>query len=233
VAALLTSGAALPGGTQVQFLSGAGSTNNGGVVIAGATTTTTRPSEEALSKSNRTTTTVQGVTTTTRKPRGSTTTSSTPGGSSTTQPHATTTTAPGTPACGRTDLVYSSKTDRTTYGPKQTVTVSLVARNTSTRTCTAPSTCGITGWASVQNTGTGATVWKNNPVAITCTNPPPAPPRLGPGQSADYPVGVWDQSVCPSGDGCGGSHAPAGSYNATAHRGTVNATPSPAFQTTG
>jgi hypothetical protein len=222
----------LPGGQRLQFLSGQGSADNGGALVAGSTTTSTNPTDEEAFRTRRTTTTIQGATTTTRTPR-STTTSSTPGGSTTTQPPGqTTTTAASAQACGRTDLYYSTTTDRQSYGHNATVTVSLVARNTSTRTCTAPSVCGITGWASVQN-GQGQTVWKNTPVAITCTNPPPAPARLGPGQSTSYVVGQWDQTVCPTGDACSGAHAPAGQYNAFAHRGSVNATASPTFTLTG
>jgi len=62
----------------------------------------------------------------------------------------------------------------------------------------------------VQN-ASGTVVWQSHPIAVACTNPPPAPPHLGPGQSATYQAGTWDQA------------APAGTYRAIAHRGDVTA----------
>jgi hypothetical protein len=77
--------------------------------------------------------------------------------------------------------------------------------------------CGVGAWASVQS-ASGAEVWRSSPIAAMCTNPPPQPPRLNPGQSVGYPAGTWNQQICSSSGSC--SAAAAGGYHAVGHRGT-------------
>jgi len=130
------------------------------------------------------------------------------------------TAATASSACTSSDLDYSTITDHSTYGAGQAVTISLVVHNHSGRPCDAPGPCGIGPWATVQNAA-GTVVWQSHPIAVACTNPPPGPPHLAPGQSATYGAGTWDQEVCTS-SGCSGQ-APAGTYRAVAHRGNVTA----------
>jgi hypothetical protein len=136
-------------------------------------------------------------------------------------PTSTTTTAPVGP-CGASDLDYSTSTDRTSYAPGRAVTVSMVVHNHSSHPCDGPGFCGISPWASVQNAA-GTQVWRSNAIAIACTNPPPAPPRLAPGASYSYAAGTWDQQVCDSTSGSCSGQAPAGTYRAIAHRGNTTA----------
>jgi hypothetical protein len=141
----------------------------------------------------------------------------------------TTTTAPGVsraaaPTCADSALAWSTATNKTRYAKGERVTVTLVVRNTSSGTCDGPSTCGLGPWAEVQDAG--GTVWRNNPTSTSCTNPPPAPPRLGPGQSATYRTpSAWNQRTCPGQGDCPNKQAPAGSYRAIAHRGDITAAP--------
>ncbi|MDQ1428121.1 MAG: hypothetical protein QOK39_1597 [Acidimicrobiaceae bacterium] len=124
----------------------------------------------------------------------------------TTRPR-TTTTAPGAD-CGPGDLAYSTATDATSYAVGASVSINLVARNVSGRTCTGPSNSGISAVATVSNSA-GAVVFRSNPIAITCTNPCIAP-VLAPGQSHAYGAGTWDPAT------------PAGSYSAMATRNGVS-----------
>ncbi|MBV8160837.1 MAG: hypothetical protein JO265_07940 [Acidimicrobiia bacterium] len=147
----------------------------------------------------------------------------TPAGSRTQAPTtaAPTSASPTAAGCPSTALDYATVTDRSSYAPGQSVSIALVVHNHSTRPCDGPGPCGIGPWASVQN-ASGAVVWQSHPIAVACTNPPPAPPRLAPGQSVTYPAGTWNQQLCAVSGGCAGQ-APAGSYRAAAHRGNVKA----------
>ena len=124
----------------------------------------------------------------------------------TTRPR-TTTTSPGA-ACGPGDLAYSTATDASSYAVGASVSINLVARNVSGRTCTGPSNAGISAVATVSNSA-GTVVFRSNPIAITCTNPCIAP-VLAPGQSHAYGAGTWDPAT------------PAGSYSAMATRNGVS-----------
>jgi hypothetical protein len=131
-------------------------------------------------------------------------------------------TAPtATSACSASALDYSTVTDRSRYAPGQAVSISLVVRNHTNRPCDGPSPCGIGPWATVQN-ASGTVVWQSHPIAVACTNPPPGPPRLGPGQSVTYGAGTWNQEVCSASGTCSGQ-APLGTYRAVAHRDGVTA----------
>ena len=127
-----------------------------------------------------------------------------------------------TSACPASALDYSTVTDRSSYTRGQPVTISLVVHNHSNRPCDGPGPCGVGPWASVQTTS-GATVWQSHPIAVACSNPPPAPPRLAPGQSVTYQAGTWNQVVCASSSSSCSSQAAPGTYRAIAHRGNVNA----------
>ena len=124
--------------------------------------------------------------------------------------------------CASSDLTYTTVTDRSSYARGQQVAISLVVTNHANHPCDAPSVCGVGPWASIVNR-TGNVVWRSNPIAVACTNPPPAPPRLAPGQSTSYGAGTWDQSTCTS-SACPGPLAPPGTYRAIAHRGSTSAT---------
>ena len=124
--------------------------------------------------------------------------------------------------CASSDLSYTTVTDRASYARGQQVAISLVVTNHANRPCDAPSVCGVGPWASIVNR-TGNVVWRSNPIAVACTNPPPAPPRLAPGQSTSYGAGTWDQSTCTS-SACPGPLASPGTYRAIAHRGSTSAT---------
>jgi hypothetical protein len=123
--------------------------------------------------------------------------------------------------CPASALDYSTITDRSAYGRGQQVAIGLVVRNRSNVPCDGPGPCGIGPWATVQN-ASGAIVWQSHPIAVACTNPAPAPPRLGPGQSTTYAAGTWDQTVCSPSGTCSGQ-APPGTYRAVAHRGSARA----------
>jgi hypothetical protein len=198
-----------------------GGSNNGDATSGDVTTTTS--ADSALAKGHRTTTTEDGVTTT-RVPRPTTTvagaTTSVPsgGGGGNTPP-------PTSPigACKSTDLVYTTRTNKGSYRPNEQVGIELLVRNASNRPCRAPGPCGVGPWASIENTA-GATIWKNAPKAVGCTNPPPESPLLNPSDSHNYgTVASWNQLICPDGDGCEGAHAQPGTYRAIAHRGAVTA----------
>jgi hypothetical protein len=136
----------------------------------------------------------------------------------------TTTTSADVPACSDADLDYSTTTDRSSYAPGQSVVISLVVHNHSGHTCDGPPPCGMGPSAVVQD-GNGTTVWQNSAVASMCTNPPPAPPRLAPGQSSSQRASTaWDQRGC-TGKGCTPAQSPAGTYRAIARRGSVTAGP--------
>jgi hypothetical protein len=123
--------------------------------------------------------------------------------------------------CDASALSYSTTTDRSKYGPGQSVTIFLVVRNRSSKPCQGPGPCGIGPWASVAN-ASGAVVWQSQPIAVACVNPPPQPPELQPGQSATYQAGTWNREVCAASGSCS-SQAPPGTYRAVAHRGDVSA----------
>jgi hypothetical protein len=191
---------------------GGGGSDN---VSADETTTTTSP-DDAVNRTQRSTSTVPGATTTTRAPR----TTTTAGGPVATSAAGT---APTSPIgnCKAADLAYTTHTSKPAYRPNDAVEISITVRNSSTRPCYAPPPCGINAWASVEDTS-GATVWKNSPASTPCPNPAPSTPLLNPNDSHNYGiVATWNQLVCPNGDGCGGPHAPAGTYRATARRGTA------------
>jgi hypothetical protein len=122
----------------------------------------------------------------------------------------TTTTAAGA-ACGPGELAYSTSTDASGYAVGASVSINLVVRNVSGRTCTGPSNSGISAVAMVSNSA-GAVVFRSNPIAIACTNPCIAP-VLAPGQSHAYGAGTWDPAT------------PAGNYSATATRNGVSGSP--------
>ena len=145
-------------------------------------------------------------------------------GGTTTVPIASTTTTADVPAaCTDADLDYSTITDKAAYAKGDTVTISLVVRNRSSHSCEGPGRCGVGPWAAVEDSA-GTQVWRNNPIAVSCTNPPPPPPRLDPGQSTTYQAGSWNQKVCPNqGSTCSNKQASSGSYRAIAHRGSVTA----------
>ncbi|HZQ84509.1 MAG TPA: hypothetical protein VFA83_06715 [Acidimicrobiales bacterium] len=158
--------------------------------------------------------------------RGTTSTSrpAATGGTTTTAAAPNTTTTVASATCADSDLDFSTVTDKTSYAKGETVTISMVVHNHSNRTCEGPGRCGIGPWAEVDDAG-GALVWRSNPIAVACTNPPPAPPRLGPGQSATYQAGAWNQKTCPDQSNCANKQAAAGSYRAVAHRADVTAAP--------
>jgi hypothetical protein len=149
----------------------------------------------------------------------STTAAGSPGGDNTTA-------APV--ACGASDLDYATATDKSSYPAGQPVAISLVVHNHSSQPCDGPGPCGVGPWAEVRN-ASNQSVWRSSAKGVACTNPPPAPPHLAPGQSYTYAAGTWDQQACPSSGGACTQSA-GGSYRAIAHRG--NATGSPAKFTT-
>ncbi len=113
-----------------------------------------------------------------------------PGARTTTTQAATTTTGPAAD-CGPSDLAYSTVTNRSSYALGDAVDISLVLRNVSGRTCTAPSIAGIGAKATI--TGSGSPVTTTGP-AIACTATC-ASPVLAPGQSAAYSAGSWDSTA--------------------------------------
>ncbi|HZN14553.1 MAG TPA: hypothetical protein VFB78_09825 [Acidimicrobiales bacterium] len=202
----------------LRTIAGAGGGGGSDNLSAGGTTTTA--SADADNKHpRRTTTTAAGATTSTNASRTTTTaagnTTSTPVGG----------TVPPSPIgnCKAGDLAYSTNTAKPSYRPNGPVDISITVRNATNRPCYAPAPCGITAWASVEDTS-GATVWKNSPASTPCPNPPPSSPLLNPNDTHNYgTVAVWNQIVCPDGDGCSGAHAPAGTYRAVARRGSATA----------
>jgi hypothetical protein len=184
-------------------------------------TTTTDAVTAAGNHPGRTTTTVAGATTTTRHSSrttttvaGATTTSAVSGGGGDPAP-------PPIVDCKSGDLAYSTATNKSSYRPNEQVTISMKARNASDRPCYAPNACGIGPWASVEDSS-GVLVWKNSPKTSSCAGA--TQPLLNPHDTHDYgTVGVWNQLVCPQGDGCTGSHAAVGTYRAIARRGSTTA----------
>jgi hypothetical protein len=98
-----------------------------------------------------------------------------------------TTTAGPVVDCGPSDLAYSTATDRSSYAVGGAVDISLVVRNVSGRTCTAPSMVGVGAKGVI--TGSGAPVTTHGP-AISCTASC-QPPVLAAGQSTSYSAGSW------------------------------------------
>jgi hypothetical protein len=158
---------------------------------------------------------------------GTTPTTSGSGGATpvTTSPTSTpVSTSPAITDCAPSDLDYSTTTDKASYSAGEAVTISIVLRNHSSRTCDAPNICGVGPWAAVLD-ASGSEVWHNNPIAAMCTNPPPAKPRLGPGQSHSYTTASWDQKACTANGSSCSHRAPTGKYRAVAHWGNNTATP--------
>jgi len=113
--------------------------------------------------------------------------------------------------CGPGQLTFATQTDRTSYPLGTSVMISVMVRNLSSHPCTGPGLCGIGPSARVSNAATGSTVWRQNAIAIACVYPPPAPPRLAPGESHSYPVAQWNQNLSPNG-GSSGTQVPGGTY---------------------
>jgi len=103
----------------------------------------------------------------------------------------TTTTAPP-PPCARSESPMTSTTDKTTYAPGQTVTVTIQTTNGSTRPCYQPAYSG----ARVTDSS-GATVAE---VAVAPSYGPAGPTAVGPGQSRTT-TWQWNQQGC-SGSTC-------------------------------
>jgi hypothetical protein len=199
---------------------GGGGSDSSDNVSAGGTTTT--GPEGAVDRPRRTTTTVEGATTTTHRPSRTTTTVA---GATTTIASGGDNTVPPSPIgnCKSGDLAYSTGTSKSSYKPNDAVEISVTVRNASRVPCYAPAPCGVSAWASVEDTS-GATLWKNSPKSTACSNPPPSSPLLNPNDSHNYGVvGSWNQIVCPAGDACAGPHAAPGTYRATARRGSATA----------
>ena len=218
----------------LRTITGAGGGGGGGgadnVSANNETSTTTLdtidPDQNEASTSNNgptPTTTRRGATATTAAAPSSAPSSS--GGSTNTGGSSGNTPPPTSPigACKAGELNWTTRTNKSSYRPNETVVISLHVRNASDRPCYAPAACG-TGLSATVDDSSGNRVWQGSTAAGSCNAAgAPSAPLLNPSDGYSYgAAGSWDQITCPSGSEC--ARAAIGSYRATASRGATVAT---------
>lgn len=161
-------------------------TSPASAAIASDTTTTVPPSTTTLPTS---------TTTVPRPPAGPTTIVPTSPASTPSEP--TTTTEP-MPACQESQFVLTATTDKTTYAPGETVTISLTMRDTSSTACL---DTGVMVWGcygAAASNSTGAQVWESwaGPDGLPVNCPTTGYPTTIPGHTSTTAQVSWTQDEC-------------------------------------